>query len=111
MSTTFPRSAFAVKGGELSQPIAPWRSGIAPSSARAGRPRVPHAITRAPIAVAIAGSDTSPIITFLMGVPPREAQDVSAHRPWPYNRPARPDAPLDEGVGDTFGWVLGTKVR
>src|SRR5262245_64652866 len=94
-STTFPRSAFALKGGELSQPIAPRRSGTSPSSARAGRPALPHAITRGTLAAAMAGSAISPIITLLMVVPFRE----ESARPCPYNRPARPDGPLDEGVG------------
>jgi len=63
--TTFPRSDSPVNGAEFSQPIAPPRSGISPSSAKAGRPPVPSALSTATIAAPIAGSAASPMISIL----------------------------------------------
>src|SRR6266581_2359681 len=64
--TTLPRSDPPVNRAVLIQPTAPPRSGILPSSARAGRPPVPRALRTATIAAPIAGSAASPMIAILI---------------------------------------------
>src|SRR5258706_9285678 len=65
---TLPRSDSRVKGTELSQVVAPPRSGMRPSSARPGRALAQPVPRAATVAAKIAGSAASPTITFLMAL-------------------------------------------